>query len=164
MRFTIAMQTTIVVAVASGPITAGAASEGPCDITGAAGNPCVAAHSTVRALYSSFNGSLYKLLRMSDMQHANVGVLEPGGFANIATHDAFCPQLDCVISNIYDQSPQGNHLYQRHGLVNASQHKIIVGNNISVYGALFGVLHFIPCYLLPPVHTCALCSGVHDQS
>ena len=27
-----------------------AAAEGPCDILGAAGNPCVAAHSTTRAL------------------------------------------------------------------------------------------------------------------
>lgn len=38
---------------------AAAAAEAPCDITGAAGNPCVAAHSTVRALYSKYNGGLY---------------------------------------------------------------------------------------------------------
>ena len=29
---------------------------GPCDILAAAGNPCVAAHSTVRALYSGYRG------------------------------------------------------------------------------------------------------------
>lgn len=33
---------------------AAAAAEGPCDILVAAGNPCVAAHSTVRALYAKY--------------------------------------------------------------------------------------------------------------
>ena len=28
--------------------------KGPCDIYGAAGTPCVAAHSTTRALYASY--------------------------------------------------------------------------------------------------------------
>jgi non-reducing end alpha-L-arabinofuranosidase len=40
-------------------VTAGsaqAASSGPCDIFAAAGTPCVAAHSTVRALFASYNG------------------------------------------------------------------------------------------------------------
>ena len=32
------------------------AADGPCDILGRAGNPCVAAHSTVRALYSKYAG------------------------------------------------------------------------------------------------------------
>ena len=41
------------------------AAEGPCDILAAAGNPCVAAHSTVRALYKSYSGSLYRVSRMS---------------------------------------------------------------------------------------------------
>ena len=39
----------------------GALAEGPCDILGAAGNPCVAAHSTVRALYAAYDGPLYKV-------------------------------------------------------------------------------------------------------
>lgn len=34
---------------------------GPCDILGAAGNPCVAAHSTVRALYAAYGGPLYNV-------------------------------------------------------------------------------------------------------
>ena len=38
-----------------------ALAEGPCDILGAAGNPCVAAHSTVRALYAAYDGPLYKV-------------------------------------------------------------------------------------------------------
>ena len=64
-----------------------------------------------------------------------VGVLEPGGFADKAKHDTFCAgELECVILSVLDQSPMGNHLTQRHGLVNASRHPIIVGSNVSVYG------------------------------
>lgn len=81
-----------------------------------------------------YNGPLYNVTRASDGASANIGVLTPGGFADIAAHDKFCPALDCVISNIFDQSPQGNHLGRRHKLVNASRHKISVGNNIPVYG------------------------------
>ena len=59
-----------------------AIAEGPCDILVAAGNPCVAAHSTVRALYKNYSGPLYRVDR-TDGRTANVGVLETGGFANI---------------------------------------------------------------------------------
>ena len=34
-----------------------------CDLATAAGNPCVAAHSTVRAMYSSYSGALYQVKR-----------------------------------------------------------------------------------------------------
>lgn len=61
----------------------------------------------------------------------------PGGFANKAAHDAFCAKLDCVISQVYDQSPMGNHLGQRHKLVNASQHPISVNKGVQVYGMWF---------------------------
>lgn len=111
--------------------------QGPCDILVAAGNPCVAAHSTTRALYAKYDGPLYNVTRSSDGKSANVSVLEAGGFANITTHNLFCAKLDCVISNVFDQSPQGNHLHQRHKLVNASRHKITVGNGIHVYGMWF---------------------------
>ena len=37
--------------------------KGPCDIYAAASDPCVAAHSTTRALYASYNGPLYQVLR-----------------------------------------------------------------------------------------------------
>ena len=111
--------------------------DGPCDILFAAGNPCVAAHSTTRALYGSYTGALYNVTRSSDGASMDVTVLEAGGFANVTSHDDFCSKLDCVISNVYDQSPQRNHLQQRHKLVNASQHKIIVGQNVSVYGMWF---------------------------
>ena len=51
---------------------------------------------------------------------------------------------DCVIANVFDQSPMGNHLGARHKMVNASQHKIKVGGTgaggkgkVSVYGMWF---------------------------
>jgi len=115
---------------------ASAAAEGPCDILGAAGNPCVAAHSTVRALYAAYAGPLYNVTR-PDGQSFSVPVLSAGGFANKAAHDQFCSKLDCVISNVFDQSPNGNHLGQRHKLVNASQHPITVHGGQQVYGMWF---------------------------
>jgi hypothetical protein len=117
--------------------SAGAApAGGPCDILSAAGNPCFAAHSTTRALFSEYDGPLYNVTRSSDGKSVNIGLLAPGGFADKPSHDAFCsPRLDCVISNVFDQSPQKNHLCQRHKLVNASRHSVTVGpDKIPVYG------------------------------
>lgn len=48
------------------------ASAGPCDIYASGGTPCVAAHSTTRALYSSFSGSLYQVRRGSDSATTNI--------------------------------------------------------------------------------------------
>ena len=119
-------------------IAALAAAEGPCDITGAAGNPCVAAHSTVRALYSAYAGGLYVLRKNATQEQMTIGVLEPGGFADQAKHDAFCgPKKDCVVLSVLDQSPMKNHLTQRHGLINASRHPIVVGDGTGVYGMWF---------------------------
>lgn len=118
-------------------VAAESAHQGPCDILAAAGNPCVAAHSTTRALYAAYDGPLYNVTRSSDGASANISVLAAGSFANASAHDAFCAKLDCVISNVFDQSPQGNHLHQRHKLVNASQHRILVGDNVPVYGMWF---------------------------
>ena len=114
-----------------------AAAAGPCDILTAAGNPCVAAHSTTRALYEAYGGPLYEVTRASDNATFSVPALAPGGFANKSAHDGFCPALDCVISAVFDQSPQGNHLRQRHKLVNASQLPILVSGGVSVYGMFF---------------------------
>ena len=122
------------------------AAEGPCDILGAAGNTCVAAHSTVRALYASYSGPLYRVTRTTTNASANINATRPGGFADTAAHDQFCAAGDCVIASIYDQSPQGNHLVQRisdgvvHKMVNASRHRIGVGGANSpeqVYGMWF---------------------------
>jgi hypothetical protein len=137
---------------------AAAAAEGPCDILGAAGNPCVAAHSTVRALYANYSGPLYNVTRASDGTSALVSVLEAGGYANIATHEAFCSKLDCVISNVFDQSPQRNHLGQRHKLVNASRHKIIAGGK-SVYG-----MWFDPGYGMHVDNTTGVATGNDPES
>ncbi len=45
----------------------------PCDIYGSAGTPCVAAHSTTRALFQSYSGRLYQLTRASDHATHDVG-------------------------------------------------------------------------------------------
>jgi hypothetical protein len=91
--------------------------QGPCDIYAAAADPCVAAHSTTRALYASYNGPLYQVLRQSDGRTLNIGVVPPsesdaGGYANAAAQDAFCANTYCWIAKIYDQSPKHNDLGQ----------------------------------------------------
>jgi hypothetical protein len=115
-----------------------ATTEGPCDILSAAGNPCVAAHSTTRALYAEYDGPLYNVTKPNG-QSKLIGMLSAGGFADKESHDAFCsPAMDCVISNVMDQSPNGNHLGQRHKLINASRHSITVGpDKKKVYGMWF---------------------------
>ena len=91
--------------------------QGPCDIYGAAGDPCVAAHSTTRALYASYNGPLYQVVRQSDGKTSDIGVVQPsasdaGGYANAAAQDAFCANTHCWITTVYDQSPKHNDLTQ----------------------------------------------------
>src|SRR5450755_4201727 len=66
--------------------------KGPCDIYAAAGDPCVAAHSTTRAMYSAYNGPLYQVLRQSDGKTLDIGIVQPvaspfpdaGGYADAA--------------------------------------------------------------------------------
>jgi hypothetical protein len=91
--------------------------EGPCDIYAAAGCPCVAAHSSTRALYASYNGPLYQVMRQSDGKTLDIGVVQPsegdpGGYADAAAQDAFCANTYCWITTLYDQSGKGNHLVQ----------------------------------------------------
>ena len=91
--------------------------QGPCDIYKAAGDPCVAAHSTTRALYASYKGPLYQVKRQSDGKTLNIGVVEPhgadpGGYADAAAQDKFCRNTVCWITEIYDQSPKHNNLTQ----------------------------------------------------
>ncbi|KAL7893397.1 glycoside hydrolase family 54 protein [Trichoderma sp. SZMC 28014] len=85
---------------------------GPCDIYSSGGTPCVAAHSTTRALYSAYSGSLYQVKRGSDNATTNIAPLSAGGVANAAAQDSFCAGTTCLISIIYDQSGRGNHLTQ----------------------------------------------------
>ena len=73
--------------VAAGASPAAAASL-PCDIYASGGTPCVAAHSTTRALYASYNGPLYQVRRSSDSTTANISPLSAGGVANAAAQGA----------------------------------------------------------------------------
>ncbi|MGY2875054.1 hypothetical protein ACVW00_002244 [Marmoricola sp. URHA0025 HA25] len=94
--------------------------QGPCDLYAAGGTPCVAAHSTTRALYAGYHGPLYQVRRLSDGKLKDVGVVEPslkpfpdaGGYADSAAQDAFCADTTCLITTLYDQSPQHNDLTQ----------------------------------------------------
>ena len=91
--------------------------EGPCDVYAAGGSPCVAAHSTTRAMYASYNGPLYQVMRQSDGKTLDIGVVQPsasdgGGYADAAAQDNFCANTYCWISTIYDQSGHRNHITQ----------------------------------------------------
>jgi hypothetical protein len=92
--------------------TSQAATQGPCDIYASGGTPCVAAHSTTRALYGAYNGPLYQIKRASDGATTDIGVLSTGGYADAAAQDSFCANTSCVITVIYDQSGKGNNLTQ----------------------------------------------------
>ena len=82
----------------------------PCDIYAAAGSPCVAAHSLVRALYGGYIGALYRVKRASDNRTAAIAVTAAGGYADASAQDAFCKGSDCVVDVIFDQSPNKNDL------------------------------------------------------
>jgi hypothetical protein len=94
--------------------------QGPCDLYAAGGTPCVAAHSTTRALYAGYHGPLYQVRRLSDQKTRDIGVVEPslkpvpdaGGYADAAAQDSFCADTTCVITTLYDQSPKHNDLTQ----------------------------------------------------
>lgn len=92
------------------------AADKPCDIFKAGGTPCIAAHSTVRALYGAYDGDLYTVRRSSDNTTKNIPTLSPGGAANSAIQDAFCKGTSCVITILFDQSGHGNFMeYQGAG-------------------------------------------------
>jgi len=91
--------------------------QGPCDVYAAAKTRCVAAHSSTRALYASYNGPLYQVMRQSDGKVLDVGVVQPtatdaGGYADAAAQDAFCANTYCWITTLYDQSGHSNNLVQ----------------------------------------------------
>jgi hypothetical protein len=119
-----------------------AATQEPCDIYAAAGTPCVAAHSTTRALYAAYNGPLYQVRRSSNNATTNIYPLAAGGAANAATQNSFCSGTTCVVTEIYDQSGHGNNLTDApaggaaggpDGLANATAAPIHVGGH-AVYG------------------------------
>lgn len=114
----------------------------PCDIYAIGNTACVAAHSTVRALYRDYSGPLYQIVRDSDSLAHNVSIVEIGGIADSASQDAFCNGTTCSINIIFDQSPHGNHLTQaatgdtrpgRDELANAVAAPVMVGDR-KAYG------------------------------
>jgi non-reducing end alpha-L-arabinofuranosidase len=113
----------------------------PCDIYAAAGTPCVAAHSTVRALFAAYNGPLYQVKRASDATTTNINTAAAGGYANAATQNSFCAGTTCIITEIFDQSTKHNNLTiegpGQHGVqdvgANATALPVTVGGH-QVYG------------------------------
>ncbi|WP_410573815.1 alpha-L-arabinofuranosidase B [Amycolatopsis sp. cmx-4-61] len=103
---------TFVTGLLAGGGSAQAATQGPCDIYAAGGTPCVAAHSTTRALYGAYTGPLYQVRRASDSATRDIAPLAAGGVANAAAQDSFCAGTTCLITVIYDQSGRNNRLTQ----------------------------------------------------
>ncbi len=118
LAFILPVTTILVITIlVAGCNTSSSRPEGPCDIYAADGNPCVAAHSSTRALYASYNGPLYQVMRQSDGKTLDIGVVkpskgDPGGYADAAAQDEFCANTYCWITTLYDQSGKGNHLTQ----------------------------------------------------
>ena len=86
-------------------------SKGPCDIYGAASNPCVAAHGTVRALFGAYSGKLYQVKRSSDNTTKDILTSSAGGIADTAPQETFCGTSACSLMVMYDQSGKGNDLW-----------------------------------------------------
>ncbi|MEU7588797.1 arabinofuranosidase catalytic domain-containing protein [Micromonospora sp. NPDC049230] len=120
----------------------------PCDIYASGGTPCIAAHSTTRALFASYAGNLYQVRRSSDNTTRNVGLTGTGGTANAATQDSFCTGTTCVITVVYDQSGRGNDLwYQGSSVVPGSPQSrpaVATTESLSVGGAKAYSLYINP--------------------
>ena len=109
-----------------------------CDLFARGNTPCVAAYSSTRALYGSFSGALYEVTRLRDSATASINVLAPGGVANAPEQEHFCATSSCVISRLFDQSGNDNHLsiFPKDKGVNASAHRTTL-NGHPVYGMYF---------------------------
>jgi len=97
-------------AAAAGVGHSGQGKQQPCDIYRSSGSPCVAAYSTVRALYDGYAGPLYQVTRASDSRTLDVRPQHRGGIADASAQDRFCRSTTCTITEVYDQSPEGNDL------------------------------------------------------
>ncbi|MEV0716223.1 arabinofuranosidase catalytic domain-containing protein [Asanoa sp. NPDC050611] len=120
----------------------------PCDIYASGGTPCVAAHSTTRALYGAYAGNLYQVRRSSDNATRDIAVSSTGGTANAATQDAFCANTSCVITVVFDQSGRGNDLwYQGSSVVPGSPQSrpaVATSESLTVGGAKAYSLYINP--------------------
>ncbi|GIF62183.1 alpha-L-arabinofuranosidase [Asanoa ishikariensis] len=120
----------------------------PCDIYASGGTPCVAAHSTTRALYGAYAGNLYQVRRSSDNTTRDIAVSSAGGTANAATQDAFCANTTCVITVVFDQAGRGNDLwYQGSSVVPGSPQSrpaVATSESLTVGGAKAYSLYINP--------------------
>jgi uncharacterized protein involved in high-affinity Fe2+ transport len=101
----------VVSAFGVGATTAVAASSPlPCDIYASGGTPCEAAYSTTRALFDSYAGPLYAVKRASDGTSLDIGLESTGGVVNSAPQVSFCSGTTCTITELYDQTANGNNM------------------------------------------------------
>ena len=91
--------------LAAAALAGGAAGDGPWDIYAKGGQKCVAAHSMTRALFSSYAGPLYSLMK-PDKTTKDIHAKAAGGVADAAAHDAFCGSPSaCVVERICASEP-----------------------------------------------------------
>ncbi|WP_303395039.1 arabinofuranosidase catalytic domain-containing protein, partial [Micromonospora sp. NBS 11-29] len=121
------------------------AANGPCDIYAAGGTPCVAAHSTTRALFRAYTGRLYQVRRASDNTTRDITTTSAGGPANAAAQDSFCANTTCVITWIYDQTTRGNNLgYQGAGGIGGAVQPAVANREAITVGGAKAYSLFIP--------------------
>jgi hypothetical protein len=116
IRRWVGLAATLLLAVAlaipalSGSPARAAGTPEPCDIYASGGTPCQAAYSTTRALFEAYNGPLYQVQRASDSSFLNVGLESAGGVVNVAPENSFCAGTTCTVTELYDQSSNGNNM------------------------------------------------------
>jgi len=91
----------------------------PGDVAKAAGTPFVAAHAMTRALFASYNGPLFKALRVSDKLEKDINVVAAGGLADLTALNTFCSGTSCKVTTLYDQSGNGNDMWRGDTTANA---------------------------------------------
>ena len=124
------------------------AATGPCDIYKDGGTPCVAAHSTVRALFGAYSGVLYQVKRASDKTTKDIGVVTPGGQADGTAQDAFCKGTTCGITKVYDQTGKGNLLdYQGPGSPVGGTSNVLVPSNATAESFSLSGQKVYPLYI-----------------
>jgi hypothetical protein len=84
----------------------------PGDIAAAAGTPMVAAHSVTRALYAGYGGKLFQARRASDGKTQDISTAGAGGLVDVTALGAFCAGTTCTVARLYDQSGNGNDMWQ----------------------------------------------------
>ena len=125
------------------PVTSPPPSLAPCDIYVLSGTPCTAAYSTTRAMYAYYRGPLYEIQRASDGASVAITTLTDGD-ADAAEQTRFCADTTCVITELFDQSPDHNDLSIEGPGTNGGQDRgvpagalpISLGGH-SAYGMLF---------------------------